>query len=65
MHKNGSFPFSRDMRQRGIQDDDAFFNWTIEDTMTMLSSGLPFRARHEIPLTFSNCFSLPYRLFGI
>jgi len=27
-----------------------FFNMTTQDTMTMLSSGLPFKARHEIHL---------------
>jgi len=50
VHENGSFVFSRDMQQGHIQDDDVFFNWTTQDTMTMLKSGLPFQVGHEIHL---------------
>jgi hypothetical protein len=50
VHENGSFVFSRDMHQGHIQDDDVFFNWTTQDTMTVSRSGLPFRFGHEIHL---------------
>jgi hypothetical protein len=50
VHKNGSFVFSRVTQQGGIQDDDVFFNWTIQDLMIMLSSGFPFRVGHKIHL---------------
>jgi hypothetical protein len=53
MHENGSFAFltnPQDTQQGGIQDDDVFFNWTIQDTMIMSSSGLPSRAGHKIHL---------------
>ncbi len=53
MHENDSFVFltnPRDTQQRGVQDDDVFFNWTTEDTMIMSSSGLPFKAGHKIHL---------------
>jgi len=50
MHENGFLFFSRDMQQGDIQDDDVFLNWTTQNTMTMLNSGLPFRVGHEIHL---------------
>jgi hypothetical protein len=56
VHKDGSFVFSKDTHLRDIQNDDMLFNWTIQDTMTMLSGGLPFRIRHEIHLDISQLF---------
>jgi hypothetical protein len=47
---NGSFAFSRDMQQGDIQNDDVFFNYSTKNSMTVSSSGLPFRAGHEIHL---------------
>jgi hypothetical protein len=50
VHNNGSFVFSRDMQEGDIQDDDVFFNYTTQDTMTISSSGLRFRIGHKIHL---------------
>jgi hypothetical protein len=47
VHNNGNFVFLKDTQLGDIQNDD---HWTIQDTMTMLSGGLPFRIRHEIHL---------------
>ncbi len=46
--ENGSFAFSRDTQQGDIQNDDVFFNWTTQDTMIVLNSGLPFRVGYAI-----------------
>jgi hypothetical protein len=41
-YENGTFVFSKDTQQGHIQDDDVLFNWTTQDTMTLLRNGLPF-----------------------
>jgi len=38
------------MQQGDIHDDDVLFNWTIQDTMIMLSSDFPFRTTHNTHL---------------